>query len=598
MRLYRQRGNPPSPCIIERQFSSPLQLCKAAKQAGVLHDRFDLDRYVVREYERFARSFTNIHAKDLKSKIADAYASNKFWPEPMIQLNPRFKSGGTVGQLVQSGDLTSGMERIFRSAEVASSSGDPSLKLHQHQLDAITLANQGKSFVVTTGTGSGKSLCFFIPIIDQILRAKAKGEAQRTRAIVVYPMNALANSQLEELDRRIAGSGYENKVIFKRYTGQDDEEARDKIRASAPDILLTNFMMLELLLTRQSQADQQVIQNCEGLNFLVLDELHTYRGRQGADVAMLVRRVRERLEDPSQTIRFIGTSATMASEGDEGSRQVKVAQVASTLFATEIAASSVVTETLERSTDSTLVPGRIPKAQLKDAVSDFNPKIATNATLRSNPMMAWIEMTLGLALDDNGARLRRATPIDLSAAAGKLAADTSLDVAFCRSQLELALETAGRPAIEREEKGDQPFFPVRLHRFISGAGRVYATLEPIGLREITFEGQILLPGREKPARVYATYFCRSCGQEHHPVTLTIEEGANTFIARNIDDVAREAAGEIEGVKAEQGFITPVTGDDMAAFQGATEDYPDEWLEETRRGELRIKSTFRDSQLIK
>ena len=72
------------------------------------------------------------------------------------------------------------------------------------------------------------------------------------------------------------------------------------------------------------------------------------------------------------------------------------------------------------------------------------PKIATNATLRSNPMMAWIEMTLGLALDDNGARLRRATPIDLSAAAGKLAADTSLDVAFCRSQLELALETAGR----------------------------------------------------------------------------------------------------------------------------------------------------------
>jgi ATP-dependent helicase YprA (DUF1998 family) len=147
---------------------------------------FDLDRYVVREYERFARSFTNIHAKDLKSKIADAYASNKFWPEPMIQLNPRFKSGGTVDQLVQSGDLTSGMERIFRSAEVTSSSGDPSLKLHQHQLDAITLANQGKSFVVTTGTGSGKSLCFFIPIIDQILRAKAKGEAQRTRAIVVY----------------------------------------------------------------------------------------------------------------------------------------------------------------------------------------------------------------------------------------------------------------------------------------------------------------------------------------------------------------------------------------------------------------------------
>jgi ATP-dependent helicase YprA (DUF1998 family) len=132
-------------------------------------------------------------------------------------------------------------------------------------------------------------------------------------------MNALANSQLEELDKRIGGSGYESKVIFKRYTGQDDEEARDQIRLSAPDILLTNFMMLELLLTRQSQHDQQVIRNCEGLDFLVLDELHTYRGRQGADVAMLIRRVRERLEDPSRAIRCIGTSATMASEGDEGS---------------------------------------------------------------------------------------------------------------------------------------------------------------------------------------------------------------------------------------------------------------------------------------
>jgi hypothetical protein len=368
-------------------------------------------------------------------------------------------------------------------------------------------------------------------------------------------MNALANSQLEELDKRIAGSGYESKVIFKRYTGQDDDEARDKIRASAPDILLTNFMMLELLLTRQSQHDQQVIKNCEGLEFLVLDELHTYRGRQGADVAMLVRRVRERLEDPSRAIRCIGTSATMSSESDEGSRQVKVAQVASTLFAADIAASSVVTEMLVRSTDPNLIPSRIPEAKLRAAVSDFNPEAASNAALRNNPMMAWIEMTLGLALDDNGTRLRRATPIDLSTAAAKLAKDTSLDVGLCRSQLELALETAGRPGTERGERGDASFFPVRLHRFISGAGRVYATLEPIGAREITFEGQVLLPGRENPARVYATYFCRTCGQEHHPITLTTQDGAKTFIARNIDDVAREPTGEIEGITAEQGFIT-------------------------------------------
>src|ERR1700730_3896617 len=96
---------------------------------------FDLDRYVLREYERFARSFTNIHATDLKSKIAEAYAGKKFWPEPMIQLNPRFKTGGTVGQLAESGDLAPGVEKIFRNIEVTSSASDTSLHLHQHQLD-------------------------------------------------------------------------------------------------------------------------------------------------------------------------------------------------------------------------------------------------------------------------------------------------------------------------------------------------------------------------------------------------------------------------------------------------------------------------------
>jgi hypothetical protein len=74
---------------------------------------FNLDRYVVQEYERFARSFTNIRANDLKDKIENAYAGNRFWPEPMIQLNPRFKRGSTVDRLVQTGDLIPGVAKSF-----------------------------------------------------------------------------------------------------------------------------------------------------------------------------------------------------------------------------------------------------------------------------------------------------------------------------------------------------------------------------------------------------------------------------------------------------------------------------------------------------
>ena len=237
------------------------------------------------------------------------------------------------------------------------------ITLFRHQAQAVAKAAAGQSFVVTTGTGSGKSLCFFIPIIDAAIRARAAGEVRRTRAIVIYPMNALANSQLKELEKFIDQSGLAEglKPTFARYTGQEGQEERERIREAKPDILLTNFMMLELLMTRQNPLDRAVIANSEGLEFLVLDELHTYRGRQGADVAMLARRVRDRLCTNHQPI-CIGTSATMASEGSEADRAAQVASVASRLFGTAISPDAVIDESLARATDPALKPANIREA--------------------------------------------------------------------------------------------------------------------------------------------------------------------------------------------------------------------------------------------
>ena len=83
-------------------------------------------------------------------------------------------------------------------------------------------------------------------------------------------------------------------MTFRRFTGQENDEQREEIRSHPPDILLTNYVMLEYILTRP--YDQALVRAAEGLSFLVLDELHTYRGRQGADVALLVRRVRDALQ--------------------------------------------------------------------------------------------------------------------------------------------------------------------------------------------------------------------------------------------------------------------------------------------------------------
>jgi ATP-dependent helicase YprA (DUF1998 family) len=253
-------------------------------------DVFDLDRCLVDDYARFARSFTRIRASDIETQVEAVYGTRRFWPEALIGLNPHFERDADINALAAEGSLHPQTAAVFRDK------GQP-LTLYRHQAQAIAKASARQSFLVTTGTGSGKSLCFFVPIIDAAIRARVAGESPRTRAIVIYPMNALANSQIEELRKFVDQSGLPEKLrpTFERYTGQDDADERRRIQAARPDILLTNFMMLELLMTRQNDLDQAVISNAMGLDFIVLDELHTYRGRQGADVAMLVRRLRNRL---------------------------------------------------------------------------------------------------------------------------------------------------------------------------------------------------------------------------------------------------------------------------------------------------------------
>ena len=191
--------------------------------------------------------------------------------------------------------------------------------------------------------------------------ARAAGEPARTRAIVIYPMNALANSQLKELEKFIDQSGLPDRLrpTFARYTGQESQEERERIRDAKPDILLTNFMMLELLMTRQNALDRAVIANAQGLEFIVLDELHTYRGRQGADVAMLVRRVRDRLCPDREPI-CIGTSATMASEGSRGPiARRRWPRWRRACSGRQYRADAVIDESLARATDPSLKPAKL-----------------------------------------------------------------------------------------------------------------------------------------------------------------------------------------------------------------------------------------------
>src|SRR5437867_10086835 len=159
---------------------------------------FDLRKRLVDDYASYTRSFIKIADRAICEKVYSELDAGAFWPEPLLQLNPTFRPGGTLDDLVSDGTLHAECARIFRIDKSPDDHTGKQLLLHTHQREAILKAKEGKSYVLTSGTGSGKSLTYIVPIVDHILR---NGSGRGIQGIVVYPMNALANSQTEELGK-------------------------------------------------------------------------------------------------------------------------------------------------------------------------------------------------------------------------------------------------------------------------------------------------------------------------------------------------------------------------------------------------------------
>jgi ATP-dependent helicase YprA (DUF1998 family) len=289
-------------------------------------DVFELHKHVVDDYAEYTKSFIRISDERIAEAVHREITEGLLWPEPLLQLNPSFAPGKRIDELVAEGVLHEDCSRIFRIKRDENDVGRE-LRLHFHQEQAIRIARANQPYVLTTGTGSGKSLSYIVPAVDHVLRT---GSGSGIKAIVVYPMNALANSQREELHKFVTrGFGdREQLVTFARYTGQENEQEREQILRHPPDILLTNYVMLELILTRIEE--RRLVEYAGALRLLVFDELHTYRGRQGADIAMLVRRCREAFQ--SESLHCVGTSATMASTVDSITLSWFFAEVVSYFF--------------------------------------------------------------------------------------------------------------------------------------------------------------------------------------------------------------------------------------------------------------------------
>lgn len=202
---------------------------------------------------------------------------------------------------------------------------EAALKPYKHQMTAFGRlgGEHPRSTIVATGTGSGKTECFLLPIVDAVLRRHEEGKPQGIKAIVIYPMNALATDQSRRFAKictKIRDAGGPPLTVG-LYTGAPGDDTRtmgetacitdhETLRAYPPDILLTNYKMLDYLLLRDADRALWKTTTAETLRYLVVDELHTFDGAQGTDLACLIRRLRDHLgiEDG---LACVGTSATL-----------------------------------------------------------------------------------------------------------------------------------------------------------------------------------------------------------------------------------------------------------------------------------------------
>ncbi|MFA1550732.1 DEAD/DEAH box helicase [Actinomadura chokoriensis] len=535
-------------------------------------DVFDVHERLIDDYAGFTSSLVQVRDPVIAEHLAGERSDKVRWPDPWVSLNPNFEAGGTVAQLCEQRILHPTCDRFFRDKRHADDPGTRSLTLHLHQKEAIDAARAGDSYVLTTGTGSGKSLTYIIPIVHSILTEPNPG---RIKAIVVYPMNALANSQTHELEKYLTyGLAVEERAVtFARYTGQENDDERDRVLNRAPDILLTNYVMLEYLLTRPNERSR-LIGKAQGLRFLVLDELHTYRGRQGADVALLVRRLRDACQAPA--LQCVGTSATMATRTTFEETRSDVADVATRLFGTRVEPENVIGETLRRvTTDSSPT-----SARLREAIHHHKDGDRPYEELKDDPMAGWIESTFGLREQDG--RKVRQPPRTLPDAARQLAEETGATHEQCLKAIESILQEGSKA---RHSTTSWPLFAFRLHQFLSKGDTVYVSLEPETRRHITSQYQVSVPG-DRDKILLPLAFCRECGQEYLVVARSKRSDGVVYAPRQEQDAA--------GGDTANGYLY-ISEDHPWPVEGPIKSgrLPDSWVDTGDDGESHVLPRLRD-----
>ena len=536
-----------------------------------MHNPFETLDAVRDAYRRYVTTFQKFKNPAIREWVAERVDQGTLlWREPYVQLMRRFQQGDPFDQLVTDVGLHSDTAKSF--TKVGDDRASDPIQPHYHQSESarVVLGKQS-NLIVATGTGSGKSFCFGIPILSECLRLRDQG-VKGIKAVIIYPMNALANSQYEDFAARMAGTG----LTLAIYTGDTEysrEDAlrnfkdrhgrsepydseiisrlemtdQDRTKCRLPDILMTNYSMLELILTRFADRILFPSEHEGVLRFLVLDEVHTYSGKQGADVACLIRRLKQHTGTIGK-LRCIGTSATVESGTDEELGKRNIAAFASKLFGELFDADNVLTEAHAEphGTGTAPLPSSMKITQTMLDAFDGTPATAATlvgalvgrelsedertpeafgALLSTTPTASFLEKQLF-----EGAKPLSAVARDYQET---LRPDATLEKAALETKAALL---AGSVAMVDVHGTTVPWFVPKIHSFISQGRVIGACLAPDG-PHLNDRGDQECPTCSSKGRdaipTFPLHFCRACGQEYYGVTLSEE---HELFPRDLDNL--------------------------------------------------------------
>lgn len=280
--------------------------------------------YIEKEFREYLKDTFNFKDVDYKKQFFEELDKQSLYKGPYLNVSLPFVSTKSINELIEEGKISS----LFRKL----GSIKLNQKLYKHQEESLEKISNGRSVVITTGTGSGKTECFLYPVLNSILQdIEAGNNGPGIRALLLYPMNALVNDQIDRI-RNILSEFSEIRYGF--FTGETPEHpsdqlrehlsevlgvqipenevlSREEIRNNPPHLLFTNYSMLEYLLIRPNDFKIFSPDYLKNWKFIILDEAHVYSGALGIEVSLLLRRLTGLSENKPQ---FLLTSATLGEK--------------------------------------------------------------------------------------------------------------------------------------------------------------------------------------------------------------------------------------------------------------------------------------------